>query len=64
MAIVSPLFVASVASLTLAMTTISATINLLLNPTTLMAFTPCWQLQPRGVHVPFLVDGGPEVDGQ
>ena len=29
-----------------------------------MAFTPGWQLQPRGVNVPLLVDGGPEVDGQ
>ena len=41
-----------------------AAATLLLDPTRLMSFTPCWQLQPWGVHVPFLVDGGPKVDGQ
>ena len=28
------------------------------------ACTPGWYLQPRGVHEPLLVDGGPEVGGQ
>ena len=38
--------------------------TLLLDPTKLRAFSPGWQLQPRGVHEPLLVDGEPGVDGQ
>ena len=28
-----------------------------------MAFTPCWQLQPRGVHEPLLVDDDQKLMG-
>ena len=42
----------------------TAAATLLLDPSRLRAFTPGWQLQPQGVHVPLLEDGAPEVDGQ
>ena len=37
--------------------------TLLLDPTRLRAFTPGWQLQPRGVHEPLLVDDDQKLMG-